>query len=148
MPCETVEEMTRIMKDQLIKNSIKVVVHEHEHFKVKGYPNEFKQVVLILLSNAKDVFVEKGMKDGKVDIKIENDWKKGRLIFEDNGGGIPTELLPDKLFNAYVSTKGEKGTGIGLQIAKMIIEENMGGKIWAENYERGARFTIELDTHK
>jgi nitrogen fixation/metabolism regulation signal transduction histidine kinase len=71
------------------------------------------------------------------------------LYVEDNGGGIPAEML-DKLFEPYVSSK-HKGSGLGLAIVKKIVEEH-NGVIWVENVEAGgARFTIRLplkSTHK
>ena len=53
-------------------------------------------------------------------------------------------LLPDKLFKSYVSTKADKGTGIGLYISKTIIEKSFHGIIWAHNTDKGAEFVIEL----
>ena len=64
---------------------------------------------------------------------------------EDNGGGIPAEIL-SRIFEPYFTTKAEgKGIGIGLYMSKMIIEEHMNGFLNARNSHEGAIFTISMD---
>jgi len=104
------------------------------------------QVALNLINNAKDALEEKKISEGKILclFHIDRDSNLGTIRVQDNGGGISEELLPDKLFSPYISTKGEKGTGIGLQISKTIIEKQFHGKLWASNIEGGAEFVIEI----
>jgi signal transduction histidine kinase len=118
---------------------------------VLSYENEFKQVVLNLMTNAKDAIIErreKGLMEEEGLIKIEFcGTPEGKVIVRvsDNGGGIPPEII-DRIFEPYYTTKEQgKGTGIGLYMAKAIVEENMGGRLRAENNADGAVFTIELD---
>lgn len=110
---------------------------------VDGYMGEFKQVVLNLINNATDQLIEKGV-DAK-NIKISASERDGFAILSisDNGGGIPKEVL-GHIFEPFFSTKGESGTGIGLNLARTIIEEKMGGKIKASNSEVGAVFEVRL----
>lgn len=105
----------------------------------QGLPNEYAQVVLNLLSNAKDAIVERGVDNGRVDIRIGQDEGRGSLILTDNGGGIPEDVLP-KVFDPYFTTR-EKGTGIGLYMSRMIIE-NMGGRIEVANVNGGVQVTL------
>ena len=80
-------------------------------------------------------------------VKIVVSQNKEMIIIDvyDNGGGISNSNL-EKIFDPYFSTKEEgKGTGIGLYMSKMLIEENMDGSLLVRNDERGARFTIVLN---
>lgn len=81
---------------------------------------------------------------GQICCRFEKRGTLGVIGIRDNGGGIPGELLPEKLFQPHVTTKGDQGTGIGLQISRWIIENHMKGKISAQNVEGGAEFMIEL----
>lgn len=132
--------------DTTIKNAeIEVILNMDEYVEVKGFPNEFAQVVLNILNNAKDVLVEREIKKPKIEINVFEEKGKGILTIKDNAGGIPKDLL-DKIFLAYFTTKNSfKGTGLGLYISKSIIEQNMGGKLSVENNGDGALFKIEIN---
>jgi signal transduction histidine kinase len=136
-------EVQKLIDLQLKQHDILFVV-TGEGFSAKGYPNEIRHVVLNIINNAKDVLDERGVKNKKITVELSRDGHQGVIKICDNGGGIPEELLPDKLFEAYVSTKGEKGTGIGLQLSRSIIETRMDGKIYASNNKQGAEFIIKL----
>lgn len=111
---------------------------------ITTYLSEFKQVLLNLVKNAEDVLLENNIQKAHIDIKVfsENEY----VIFQvcDNGGGIP-EDIKDKIFEPYFSTKLEKdGTGLGLYMSKVIIEEHCNGAIEIYNCVSGACFTIKL----
>lgn len=110
---------------------------------VTGNSNEFKQVMMILFSNARDAISENQIKEGHISINTFEDEKTVTLTMQDNAKGIPDSIISD-IFNPYVSTKGDKGTGIGLYIAKTIIEDHMQGSISVENRENGACFILIL----
>jgi len=105
-----------------------------------GHPNEYSQVLLNLLTNAKQSILDAKTSSGRVSIHLSEDSGQGRLVLQDNGGGIPEALL-DRIFEPYFSTH-ESGTGIGLYMSKQIIERNMGGRITARNLPQGAEFTL------
>jgi signal transduction histidine kinase len=114
-----------------------------------GYPNEFKQVVVNLLSNAKDAIEER--KNGSdtvestIKITISKDSEYIMVNVQDNGKGVPSELV-DRIFEPYYTTKEQgKGTGVGLYMSKVIIENNMNGYLSIKNSdEGGAVFTIKV----
>ena len=137
-----------------IKNAISLIESTFQHHNItieskinddaniKGFPNEFSQVVLNILNNAKDAIIENNIGSGKVLINVEKIDNKATISVIDNAGGIPNDIL-EKVFNPYFTTKEEgKGTGIGLYMSKNIIETNMNGKLLVENIENGAKFVI------
>jgi signal transduction histidine kinase len=113
-------------------------------FSVVGYVNGFQQVILNLINNSLDVFDELSIENPKIDISFFQNEKEGIVEILDNGGGI-LETIMDRIFELYFTTKEQgKGTGIGLYMSKMIIEDHMNGKIEVCNTEDGARFRIKL----
>jgi len=111
---------------------------------VYGYVGEFSQVVLNILSNAKDAIIARPPVAPAVRIRVFQRNDSVDICFEDNGGGMPDEVL-HKIFEPYFTTKEEgKGTGIGLYMSKMIIENSMNGRLSVENVPAGACFTVTL----
>jgi len=109
-----------------------------------GYPNEFSQVLLNILTNAKDVLIEREINNPTVWIRSYLKDDNFILEIEDNGGGIDESII-NKIFDPYFTTKDKNiGTGIGLYMSKMIIENNMGGIIFAFNGKKGAIFKITM----
>lgn len=109
-----------------------------------GYPNEFMQAMLNILNNAKDVLVDRKVVAPCVRIKVFKENERAVMTIGDNAGGIPQEIFP-RIFDPYFSTKETgKGTGIGLYMSKVIIEQNMGGSLTACNVNSGAEFRIEV----
>lgn len=111
---------------------------------VLGYPNEFAQVLLNLLLNARDALVEREVGEPRIQIAIREEKECAVVTITDNAGGIEPEILA-KVFEPYFTTKGpDIGTGIGLFMAKTIIEKNMDGQLTARNTVDGAEFRIEI----
>jgi PAS domain S-box-containing protein len=141
-----VQDALSIMGAIMTSNGIAVCFDAEKTHNIFGYKNKLEQVILILLSNAKDVLIE--MKIAKPQISIEisgpSDDDKMEICIQDNGGGIPEEIM-DKIFDPYFSTKGKNGTGIGLYMSKEIIERHGNGKITVQNIDGGARFKVLLD---
>jgi signal transduction histidine kinase len=111
---------------------------------VVGYPNEYSQAMLNILSNSKDVLAEHQVVSPHIRVRIFRERGAAVVTVWDNGGGIDEQVLP-RIFDPYFSTKEQgKGTGIGLYMSKVIIEKNMGGNIAAYNIDGGVEFRIEL----
>jgi signal transduction histidine kinase len=111
---------------------------------VLGFKNEFAQSILNILSNAKDALTERNIGHPKVCVAIYSEGERAVVTISDNAGGIPQEILP-KIFDPYFTTKGpQKGTGLGLYMAKNIIENKMGGTLTVRNTDHGAEFRIEV----
>ncbi len=136
---DAIGEILRLFKKMFEKFGITIEIIEREPIKLFGFKNYFKQVVLNLLNNAKDAIIENGRRVGRIVIEIENKTIK----FKDNGGGIKEDVI-DLLFNNFVSTKGENGTGIGLSMSKKILVDEFNASIYAKNWESGAVFIINF----
>jgi C4-dicarboxylate-specific signal transduction histidine kinase len=121
-------------------------VNCEEDFVIRGLQGEFSQVILNLLNNAKDMLVERRIAKPMITIEIRRHGEGiMTIIVRDNAGGIPDHIM-DKIYDPYFTTKDEgKGTGIGLYMSKIIIENNMAGHLHAFNDSEGANFVIELD---
>lgn len=106
--------------------------------------NEMIQVLMNLIKNGHDAIIEQSITDGEIIVSVE-DYDTGiKVCVADNAGGIAPNVL-EKVFDIYFTTKDpEYGTGLGLHMSKFIIEESFGGKIWVENINGGARFSILL----
>ena len=126
------------------KSKVDIKLDLDEKLTTFGHLNEFVQVLVTILSNIRDIIIEKSLEDVKVVIKLYKKDKKIFLSINDNCGGIKKEII-NKIFDPYFTTKHQSmGTGLGLYIAKMIIEDNMNAKLYASNKNGGAIFTIEL----
>jgi signal transduction histidine kinase len=111
---------------------------------VHGYVGEFSQVVLNILGNAKDAVLNARQISPAIRIRVAAGDTDVTIRFEDNGGGMKDEVLR-KIFEPYFTTKDEgKGTGIGLYMSKVIIENSMHGRLVGENIPGGACFTVTL----
>ena len=120
------------------------VIAGKEHF-IDGYSNEYSQVLLNILLNCRDAFEESKIDHGRIiTITVFEENNHSVVTVGDNAGGIADGII-DKLFDPYFTTKGpDKGTGIGLYMAKTIIEKNMGGALTVRNTADGAEFRIEV----
>ncbi len=107
------------------------------------YPNEFSQVIINIINNAIDVLLERNIKNPQVHVKSEVIDQNLRVTVQDNAGGIESEILP-RIFEPYFSTKGKNGTGLGLYMSKMIIDDQLNGKLEVRNVEEGAAFSISI----
>jgi len=111
---------------------------------IELYESEFMQVVLNILNNAKDQLIDKGLEKPTIIVKTYKEKDEVVLTIEDNAGGISSEII-DKVFDPYFSTKLEKnGTGLGLYMCQMIINEYHHGTISVENSNEGAIFSIRI----
>ena len=109
-------------------------------------PNTIHEVLLNLMSNAVDacLFDEITDKKWQVTLKTINE-KDNRIRFEvtDNGAGMDEEVM-QKLFTSFFSTKGHRGTGLGLMVTRKLIEEH-GGEIKVESEPgKGTTFRFYL----
>ncbi len=119
-------------------HQIDIVINKICDVEIYAKENEYAQVILNILNNAKDVFINNKTKNAKVVIDIDKEGDRSKVTISDNGGGIKNEML-DLIFDVFSTNKDS--TGFGLHMSKSIIEKS-GGTISAENTNSGAKFTI------
>ena len=134
-----------LVENSYLKENIKIYKNSINSFETVGYPNELSHCFLILLQNAKDALNEVDKNDKVIHISTKEVENAHMIIFENNGNQIADEIK-DKIFEPYFSTKIEKnGTGIGLYMAKTIIEKHLNGSLKALNTSNGVKFEIRLE---
>lgn len=105
---------------------------------------ELLQVLISILSNAKEALIEKEIEKKWIKYSIKKDTYKIFITIEDNAGGIPSDIMA-KIFNPYFTTKHQNhGTGIGLYNSYNIVKNHLKGNLYARNTEEGVKFVIEL----
>lgn len=110
---------------------------------INGYKSQFQQVILTILVNMLEQFQINRTENPIINIMLEKINKSYILLtIEDNGGGIKKEIL-DIIFEPYTTTKSDKNTGLGLYIAKKIINQ-YDWNLSASNTGVGAKFEIEI----
>ncbi len=144
-----IERALKIVKKTMGNKGIELVTDFQCDAKVLLYQNETMQVILNILKNAEDNFIEKNYENKSLQATIIIHTKEGKdkyiISISDNGGGIPTSII-EKIFDAYFSTRLEKnGTGLGLYMSKIIIEKHNGGQLHVYNTSQGACFEILLN---
>jgi PAS domain S-box-containing protein len=129
-------------------NSINIVFTNNSNSNIEVFLNEMVQVFINLIKNSCDIMLENSIEKKEILIFSYEKDEKLFIELEDNGGGINTKNI-DKIFEPYFSTKNKKnGTGLGLYMSKIIIEQHSFGKIYVQNSTIGAKFTIELPLKK
>ncbi|MCE5181622.1 MAG: GAF domain-containing protein [Betaproteobacteria bacterium] len=136
---KAIDDTINLIGPGLRSYNILMNIEEGEDILLNGFPNEFSQVLLNILTNAKDALLERKIANGKLEIGFGRSGARKWIRVRDNAGGIAEEVLP-KIFDPYFTTK-ESGTGIGLYMSKMILE-HMGGRIEARNIGEGTEFLI------
>ena len=142
-PRNVVTNALDLMGEQLRLAGIEVVTELAEDCPpVLGHAIQMEQVLLNLLTNARDAMAERDG-ESKITLRIFADDQGVHITSEDTGGGIPEDALP-RIFEPFYTTKEMgKGTGLGLSVGYGIVRD-MDGTITAENIGDGARFTITL----
>jgi PAS domain S-box-containing protein len=130
-------------KGYILHENIEIIYTDDSKRELNIYTSELMQVILNLLNNAKDAIVDTNAKERKIYIDIQDHKEYSEIIIEDTGGGIPIEYM-SKIFEPYFSTKSKNGTGLGLYMSKIIIEEHFSGDLSVENSNLGAKFSIKL----
>ena len=125
-------------------NHIKTTINIEKDLKCYSYLEELQQVILTILNNAIEALVLKKIPSCEISIDVYKQDNNIVINIQDNALGINIKHL-DKIFEPYFTTKRKaQGTGLGLYMAKMIIENGLLGTLNVENKLNGACFTIKI----
>lgn len=145
---ESINMALDLMEVSLKYNQISMKVDVEPGIRIRGFHNEFSHVLFNVLNNAKDAIIESQLEEKYISIRAFSKDKEVVIEIMNTGNRIPDEIL-EKLFQPYFTTKGDKdGTGVGLYISRIIVEQRMNGKIQLENVKDGVCCRIRLDIDK
>lgn len=140
-----IDKTLRLLEKQMQNNNIKITSSISDE-KVFGVETELEQVLLNLITNSKDAFIERNIENRTINITSLTKDKYSIMIIEDNAGGIPEENI-SKIFDPYYTTK-EYGTGTGLYMVKLVIKTSLKGDLKIQNTGHGIKFIIVLPNIK
>jgi len=139
---DSVENGIKLLDKLLVQNNTVIDINVGNE-QIFGLKDELTQVLINLISNSQDAFIENKIKDSKILIESKSYENHIILSVEDNGGGISKNII-DNIFNPYFTTK-QKGTGTGLFMVNLIISTSFKGGIKAYNTSKsGTKFIITL----
>ncbi len=143
---DTLEKTLKIIESALTTDNITLIKKFNSKKSIQMYENELLQVFLNLIKNAQDNYKEYATKNATLIISTSDTPDGINIEICDNGGGID-ESIHDQIYDPYFSTKSKKnGTGLGLYMSKMIIEEHHHGKLTHHNKDGGVCFSINIPT--
>jgi len=130
-----------ILSTSIKNNNIMLDIIVKKNPTIYGYKNEYTQVLINIINNAKDILIQRKIKNPKIIITIDETEDAVIISIEDNAGGVRVKPIED-IFKPFFTYEKINGTGIGLFMSKLIIENNMNGRLWVENKKDGALFKI------
>ncbi len=144
----SIENTLEILSSTLRFYNIEVVKEIIHDVEIYDYENEFSQVLLNIITNARDALVSNKIEKPIIKVNVSKIENNVIVKIKDNANGINEEII-DRIFEPYFTTKGKgNGTGIRLYMSKLIIEKNMNGKLTVKNDNDGAVFIITLNITK
>ena len=137
------ERAIKFVRPRINELDIEIINQKENDIFIQTYDNEMVQVILNLLNNSIDAFIERKKENAKLYLYADETEEKVCIYVKDNAGGIPKETLT-RLFEPYFSTKGKNGTGLGLYMSKMIVQKQFGGEIRVESDNGETIFIVEI----
>lgn len=142
---EAVEELLSLLDTIMADEKIELKVTVDQQLKIHTYKQELIQVLLILINNARDALLEEAIEQPVIAINAHEESGKVCFEVEDNAKGVPDTII-ERIFEPYFTTKEFRGgTGLGLYLAKLIIENSMQGELQVESSQKGSVFRIFID---
>ena len=143
-PLDVLNRVLEMAGGRIRQLNVQVIVPgTDEQIFLTARPSVLAHALLVITVNALDTFESRHTEDPRLVFDLQKDGNRIKLSVSDNGGGIA--LTPaERIFETFVSDKGKSHMGMGLNIAKRLVEEILEGTITVENMGPGARFTVTL----
>ena len=145
---EAILSSFNLLKGALSHSMIELSIENGIDARIRGNENEFMQVMINIINNAKDALLASKVKERKIMISIST--KQDFVITKicDNGDGIEPNII-DNIFDPYFTTKGlANGSGLGLYMSKWIVEQRMQGTIAVQSATDGTCFYLTFPYEK
>ncbi len=141
---DAIHQTIFLIDDSFKSHSIQIENQISDDVTLYGFESELSQVLLNVLTNSKDAFLEKNIENPCITIKTKQIQTHMKILISDNAGGV-NESIINKIFEPYFTTKENyNGTGLGLYMSKIIVEQNMQGELSVKNIKQGVQFTIYI----
>lgn len=145
---DAINDTLKLINKQLQVEGVRLDIKDNSNnVAIYGFKSELIHVLINILNNALDVMKEREVEEKRISIELYCDNNDAVIEIEDSGGGIEKDVV-EKIFEPYFTTKGDKGTGIGLSLCKLIITDHFSGSIYVKNGQYGARFIIKIPIYK
>ena len=142
-----IERVRQFIESRLKVSKVELHIGEFSNETLDIYANEVIQALLNIINNAVDILEKSNINERQIWITIDSTDEYLTIFIEDNGGGIDDDII-GKIFDPYFSSKSKNGTGLGLYMSKMIIDNHINGVLSVVNTNRGARFSVMIPKHK
>lgn len=141
---DIIDDAIEVVSGSFQDDSITLVKDIEATLLCHKHQESLKQIIVILLNNAKDAIIERNIFHAKVAITLKSIDGENVITVSDNAGGI-TKSVMDKMFEPYYTTKHDsEGTGIGLEMAREMMQEKFSGTVNVKNQGEGSCFTLSF----
>ena len=142
---ETISKVISLINLQFETNNIKIKINIPKTISIVCLENQLQQALVNILLNSKEAIKNGNVKKGIILISAKKNGSFIDIIIRDNGGGIENKEILSSIFEPYFTTKSNSnGTGVGLYMTKIIIEQNLNGKTEVKNIDNGFEFIIKI----
>lgn len=138
-----IKEACQIIQTTLDKNSVSINQKHNDSLEtISTLKNDLVQIILNIINNSMDAYIENQITPKEIEVEIFQNSENSIIEISDNAGGIPKDII-DKIFDPYFSTKTSKnGTGLGLYMSKMILEDHLNGELLVKVKDSSTTFII------
>ena len=140
---ELFHKVVSFVSPRLKTNKIKLLEVDIPDIELRIYANELIQVLLNIINNAIDAYIERDIQNGVIEFHVDVLGDQILIYIKDNAGGIDQKNIK-RLFEPYFSTKGKNGTGLGLYMSQMIIQKQFRGEINVQSANESSTFIVKF----